>query len=413
MRGLVKYLRYCALVVLLLQLVGCQFMLLKQDLVDFNNAITIIHGTLDDPDDEQDTPIILVKYYVRNGNPVLSNIETLPEDRGFLVAVQDEPVHLIAIADSNRNGKYDVGERYGLYNDPHGLIPGQLPNEITLKLDQIAAIPHAVSNQLLPFDAKQLSLLQAKVEPLSELHIGAEAALQGMWQPFKFFNEQQTGIFMLQPYDPNKIPVLFVHGIAGFPEQFRFFIDSLDTSRYQPWVASYPSGFSLKLLSYALNSQLEWLTNEYQIKQLHIIAHSMGGLVSRAALLRCYEFCNFDATLTTIATPWGGVESANAGVERAPEVVPAWVDLQTDSEFIQQLAQPLPENFTFNLGFTYRATRIRIENSDNSVTLASQLADYAQQDADQQRGFYQTHTSVLGSVEFMDWWHELVEQPAP
>jgi hypothetical protein len=32
--------------------------------------------------------------------------------------------------------------------------------------------------------------------------------------------EQQTGLYMLEPYDPDRIPVIFVHGLLSIPQRF-------------------------------------------------------------------------------------------------------------------------------------------------------------------------------------------------
>ena len=72
-------------------------------------------------------------------------------------------------------------------------------------------------------------------------------AKMGLWEPVKFSLKVGPGIYMLQPYDPAKIPVLFVHGISGSPRNWKPIIDQLDRSRYQPWVMAYASGLPLEV----------------------------------------------------------------------------------------------------------------------------------------------------------------------
>ena len=70
----------------------------------------------------------------------------------------------------------------------------------------------------------------------------AESGSLGLRQPFEFLANVGIGVFLLEPYDPKRIPVLFVSGAGGNPWEWRALIDALDHSRYQPWVFVYPSG---------------------------------------------------------------------------------------------------------------------------------------------------------------------------
>src|SRR5260370_17339420 len=39
---------------------------------------------------------------------------------------------------------------------------------------------------------------------------------EGLWQPLRFVREGRASVYMLEPYSPAKVPVVFVHG-AGPP----------------------------------------------------------------------------------------------------------------------------------------------------------------------------------------------------
>lgn len=96
-----------------------------------------------------------------------------------------------------------------------------------------------------------------------------------------------TGLYMLQPYDPERIPLIFVHGLISTPRMWRNVINELETDpvlreRYQCWVFSYPTGNPPLYSSLRFREELE------RIRQLHpdsrdyvLVGHSMGGLVSR------------------------------------------------------------------------------------------------------------------------------------
>lgn len=97
-----------------------------------------------------------------------------------------------------------------------------------------------------------------------------------------------TGLYMLEPYDPDRIPVIFVHGLISTPRMWRNVINELETDpvlrgRYQCWVFSYPTG------NPPLYSALRFREDLKKVRQLHpdmkdcvLVGHSMGGLISRA-----------------------------------------------------------------------------------------------------------------------------------
>ncbi len=91
----------------------------------------------------------------------------------------------------------------------------------------------------------------------------------------------------LQPYDPNKIPVLMVHGLQDTPATWAPLLDELRTDpeinkHYQFWVYSYPSGYPFPYSAMLLRGELDRVDKTYpNHKKIVLIGHSMGGLVSR------------------------------------------------------------------------------------------------------------------------------------
>src|ERR1700722_16083191 len=60
------------------------------------------------------------------------------------------------------------------------------------------------------------------------------------------------GIFMDGPYQPSKIPVLFIHGLWSSPDAWLKMANSLQAdplirTRYQFWFAYYPTGAPLMI----------------------------------------------------------------------------------------------------------------------------------------------------------------------
>ncbi|TCI03276.1 hypothetical protein EZV61_10380 [Corallincola luteus] len=397
---------------------GCNFMRLGNDLEEMREERRLISGQVVVNDAvPAEGPIILVRYQKQGENYLMRTFERLPESLSFLVILSKQPSFLIAIEDRNSDGRYNPGERYGFWGQPSPLTMNMTTGTLEIVIDQTAALNKTFIDDVLNFDiaylpGQQLNMVGA-VTDLNDLNIGVSGAQIGVWQPNKFVKTKPLGIFQLQPYVADKIPVLFVHGMGGYPEQFSLFIDNLDLTKFQPWVYSYPSGLRLSVVSYHLNLVLQHLHQAQHFEEIHIVAHSMGGLISRGALNRCGPSCTYGGSLTTIATPWLGHKSARSGVRMAPQVVPSWFDMQPESKFLSQLVeQNMVNTFDFNLAFAYRNQGLSRENSDGSVTLESQLATSYQKSATHIRGINATHTTILKTQELFEWWENSVTKEA-
>src|SRR5262249_61834827 len=65
-----------------------------------------------------------------------------------------------------------------------------------------------------------------------------------------FGPEVEPGLYLLRPYAPGKIPVVFVHGLASSPVAFLQAINDFQndptlSARYQFWMFLYPTGRSI------------------------------------------------------------------------------------------------------------------------------------------------------------------------
>ncbi len=109
--------------------------------------------------------------------------------------------------------------------------------------------------------------------------------------------EDKSGLFLIEPYQPNKIPVIFIHGLMSSPDTWVQMINSLKNDpvirkRFQFWFYSFSSGMpilatagNLRQVLFAAREELgttpEALEN---FDKMVLIGHSMGGLVSRTLL---------------------------------------------------------------------------------------------------------------------------------
>jgi pimeloyl-ACP methyl ester carboxylesterase len=233
---------------------------------------------------------------------------------------------------------------------------------------------------------------------LSDPRFSLENAANSLWRPYDAILQLHPGVYFLEPYDPTKTPVLFVHGISGSPRNFEYLIQRLDRARFQPWVYSYPSGIHLSSVADHLTQVMVKLEAQYRIDRLVIVAHSMGGLVARGFLLRHAKSSSVQTPLfATLSTPWAGHEAAELGVKHAPVVMDVWRDMAPGSAYLQSLfAEPLPPTTHHFLFFTYARNSASFGASDDrTVTVASQLFESAQQQAALVYGVDASHQGVL------------------
>jgi len=94
-------------------------------------------------------------------------------------------------------------------------------------------------------------------------------------------------LLAIQPYDPDRIPVLFVHGLqdtpASFaPMYFELMEDPWIRETYQFWAFSYPSGYPYPMPAAQLREELDRFSERFPgHKDIVLVGHSMGGLISR------------------------------------------------------------------------------------------------------------------------------------
>jgi hypothetical protein len=105
--------------------------------------------------------------------------------------------------------------------------------------------------------------------------------------------EEQSGVFLLEPYDPSKIPLLMVHGLLSSPLTWReltneVFGDEEIRARYQVWHAVYPTGIPYLHAAADFREQLHELRgrldpegDDFATDHIVVVAHSKGGLLAK------------------------------------------------------------------------------------------------------------------------------------
>ncbi len=99
---------------------------------------------------------------------------------------------------------------------------------------------------------------------------------------------KKIGLYFLQPYDPDRIPVVFVHGLFSTPFTWVETINGLQTDpeirkRDQFWVFSYTTGNPILYSALRLREELARADRVYpNHKPYVVVGHSMGGMLTHA-----------------------------------------------------------------------------------------------------------------------------------
>jgi pimeloyl-ACP methyl ester carboxylesterase len=114
------------------------------------------------------------------------------------------------------------------------------------------------------------------------------------WTAFRKPSEfNATGLYLLQPYQPGKIPLVLIHGVASDAITWEEMIEAMSSdpgimSRYQIWVYQYPTGLpylksaaDLRRELVKTRALLDPTQTDAAIDQTVLVGHSMGGLIAK------------------------------------------------------------------------------------------------------------------------------------
>jgi len=190
----------------------------------------------------------------------------------------------------------------GVKREPH-LLPGGLPYNITSILEFNGAgtpawrfskrwlhndVTIGKVEHTLAADWTASNVFYWQMCELDDLKI------QSVILPDRF--SEEIGLYFLQPYDPKKIPLVFVHGLVSSPDAFKNIINDLAPEpwfreRYQVWLFNYPtgnpwlySGMRFRQEVHAASAFARTQGDDTYLNQMVIVGHSMGGLVSRSSV---------------------------------------------------------------------------------------------------------------------------------
>ncbi|MEN9974300.1 MAG: hypothetical protein RLZZ282_306 [Verrucomicrobiota bacterium] len=396
---------------------GCSnFRHLDADLKRHGNDYRI-RVVIENADDYKLPVRAAVVEWKRDTNEVFSGDQVELAKGGAVIFSVKSPLHqyVMAYSDTNRSDRYDAGEPMWILTaqgggavpvsfaagERHTMVRGRLartpvPDGLREAIDRFLAgrtVAESISRRGVRFSLGEIA-------NLDDPRFAATRGEEGLWSPATMAIQNGFGIYFLEPYDPARIPVIFIHGAAGSPQDWRLAMERLDRRRYQCWFYFYPSGGRLENAAEALNVGTKVLHDRYGFRRLDVVAHSMGGLVARRFLDKNVILGGSDYihTFVTFSSPFTGHEAAAMGVKWSPSVVPSWRDMAAGSDFLAHLFdRHLKGRVNHHLVYGHHAKRsfLMPGENDGTVSVASQLRPPAKTDAASVQGYDEDHMSIL------------------
>ena len=112
------------------------------------------------------------------------------------------------------------------------------------------------------------------------------------FDPGSMIDDNVDGVYMLTPFDKDKIPVLFIHGLISDPQSLAQITNTLMQSNpirenYQFWYYFYPTGQTILLDAFTLRTILDTMNKKYnsdgktKYDKMIVVGYSLGGLVAQ------------------------------------------------------------------------------------------------------------------------------------
>ena len=166
-----------------------------------------------------------------------------------------------------------------------------------------------------------------------------ENRLVGLLRPQEL--RDSTGLLAMEPYNPDKIPVVLTHGLASSPGTFDNLVNRLLSEpgirqNFQFWYYNYPTGVAWTVSARGFRESLERLRAQVDPlkmnpnwKHMVLVGHSMGGLITHYS--QCVE-------------PWNLLRAADIPDEKLRRYLkPTYVD----APFADSALEPLRGDYFF------------------------------------------------------------------
>ena len=392
---------------LLFALQGCSLKEIQEQ-TEIVEDIGIIKGTVK-IDSSQKGAAVIILYRVENLSLELVSMRNATQNGDFEFIDVPGTYYLFAFIDVNGDGTHQP-EEHGSYYGAPDKIAATVKRTVTINPITITGPVPQSKTAIKPISQKSAVWENiSQVVTLKDPRFTHDNYSLGFWKPFDFLDHAEGGLLffddqwqLVAVHHKGKVPVIFVHGVMGGPTDFEKMIKSLDTKRFQPWILYYPSGLRLDIISKYLSEAISFLQNKFKFEGFYVIAHSMGGLVTRSFVKKYVEQAPENSTrlrlVMTINSPMAGMPSAGAGVKHSPIVVPSWRDVEPGSEFLKNIhSWNWPQEIPYHLVFSYATG----ESGDGVVSLQSQVPLKLQSESTRKYVFNNDHVGTLNDEKFL------------
>jgi pimeloyl-ACP methyl ester carboxylesterase len=184
-----------------------------------------------------------------------------------------------------------VGVR--IFNPPEKFAPPRgITAAVTATLDfhgkdATLALRRPTKQQTASVEGKARHLAVNYSAPISYYKPPSNLALKGLIGGFEATHyPAQIGLYFLQPYDPDRIPLIFVHGLFSTPFTWVQTANGLQADpeirkHYQFWVFAYPTGYPILYSAFRLREALAKVDQVYPNHKPYVmVGHSMGGMLT-------------------------------------------------------------------------------------------------------------------------------------
>ena len=142
-----------------------------------------------------------------------------------------------------------------------------------------------INGRTVPLETDITTPLAYKLDEAKMWNVGVRRFLTGSGVPVR--------VLLIQPYEPGRIPVVFVHGTASSPVWWAEMLNSLRADpqirkRFQFWFYQYNSSNLVTLSAAELRESLTDMVNQLDpqhrdpaLQNMVVIGHSQGGLLTR------------------------------------------------------------------------------------------------------------------------------------
>ena len=389
-------------------LAGCRLSEVKNQVQRIDEAGVIAGRVITEPDAAQAT---VVAVFRKQSDTALALYRALPttESGAFALNVPPDDYYVAAFVDKNGDGRHQPDEPGSFYGAPTTVsVAARGRATISIRID---ANSRPTLAGMTVETTPAVAVTSGTVATLDDARFDPANYSLGLWRPLDFLTNPGGGLYMLDEYQPDRVPVIFVHGMGDGPRRWQPAVDSLDRKQFQPWVLYYPTGLRLEVVSNYFAGAVHELRRRYGFTKFAVVAHSMGGLVTRSFVQRLHAHFPDDEQalriVITVNSPQGGLASASAGVEYSPIVIPSWQDVAAGSEFLKALDERgWPGAIPYHLVFSYDGEK----NGDGTVVLPSQIPAALQSDATRIYGFEDTHTGTLADKRFLELMNRLLAE---